>query len=179
MSISPLLVPPSPDYKNEFIHALEKYIFNVRWALIPFYLGLSVVLLYYGYAYFQDIYQHLQHSRHASIDDAKLFVLDAVDMVMVANLVKMIIAGSYNSFISKAHGYKNENVSSGELKIKISTSVVVLSMIHLLKSFIGHTETIEIIYQQLTIFGGFLICSLVLSLVEYLHVKAEAIKHHD
>lgn len=161
------------------IRVIEKVLFNVRWVLLPFYFGLIAVLVYYLYAYFTDLHHFFSQGLNATIDEAKLFVLDSVDMVMVANLVKMIIAGSYNSFISKQHGYRNENVSSGELKIKISTSVVVLSMIHLLKSFIGHTEPVDVIQEQLIIFGAFLVGAMVLSFVEFIHVKAEVLKGHD
>jgi uncharacterized membrane protein YqhA len=43
---------------------------------------------------------------------------------MIANLVKMIITGSYHSFVDKEHGFKGENANSGMLKVKISTSLI-------------------------------------------------------
>lgn len=161
------------------IRTLERFIFNVRWVLVPFYIGLIAILAYYGYAFFSEIIHFFVHSVDKNIDHIKIFVLDAVDMVMVANLVKMIITGSYNSFISKEHGYKNENVSSGELKIKICTSVLILSVIHLLKAFVGTDESWEVIEKQLWIFGAIVIAAVVLSFVEFLHAKAEVNKHHD
>jgi len=53
-----------------------------------------------------------------------MHTLHAVDIVMIANLVKMIITGSYHSFIDKTHNEEIEKVSSGMLKVKMSTSIL-------------------------------------------------------
>ena len=58
-----------------------------------------------------------------------MVTLEDVDIVMIANLVKMIITGSYNSFVSKKHDDENEKVSSGMLKVKMSTSIMGVSAI--------------------------------------------------
>lgn len=155
----------------------EKVIFNVRWILPLFYIGLVAVMLVYGYAYTKEIIHLMPHVLNATMDEMKIVVLDMVDVVMVANLVKMIISGSYNSFISKEHGYKNENYSSGTLKIKIATSVVVVATIHMLRTFV--TETLEwpALQQKLWLFGSFLLAALVLSFIEYLHNVGEVHEH--
>ena len=155
---------------NGLARILELVLFNIRWALIPFYLGLVAVLLYYGIAYFHELWVFL-HATATNIDGVKIFALDTIDIVMVANLIKMIITGSYNSFVSKGHGYINENISSGELKIKIATSVVVLSMIHLLKSFISTELSWFLVQKQLIIFGAFVVTALILAIIEYIHSK--------
>ena len=129
------------------IRYLEIVLFNIRWFLIPFYFGLVAVLVFYGVAYFEELFKFLLN-RGASMDDVKLFALDTIDIVMVANLIKLIITGSYNSFVSKNHGYTAENISSGELKIKIATSIVVLAMIHLLKSFVSTELSLFMIEKQ-------------------------------
>ena len=50
--------------------------------------------------------------------------LELVDITMIANLIKMIITGSYTSFVNKFHKAPGEKVSSGMLKVKMSTSLV-------------------------------------------------------
>jgi len=158
--------------KNKSIHMVELFLFNVRWALIPFYLGLVVVLFYYGFSYFSYLIEFFsKHGINAPIEEVELFGLNTIDIVMVANLVKMIITGSYNSFVSKLHGYVNDNISSGELKIKITTSVVVLSVIHLLSKFMNPDASWELISHQLIMFVVFLLATIVLALVERLHHK--------
>lgn len=162
--------------KRRLVSFIEACLFNVKWLLIPFYFGLVAVLFYYGLAYAKEIIEFLSHGHAATIDEAKLFALETVDVVMIANLIKMIITGSYNSFVSKAHGHPNENISSGELKIKITTSVVVLALINLLREFVANTTDWESIKHQLFIFGTFLVAAVVLSVVELIHVKSE-VKH--
>ncbi len=156
--------------KNKVVSFVELFLFNVRWILISFYIGLVIVLGYFTWSYFKILIE-LFSSPIPTMDDVKICVLDTIDIVMIANLVKMIITGSYNSFVSKHHGYTNENVSSGELKIKITTSVIVLAMIHLLKNFVGHDLPWETQVHQLIIFAVFLASALVLALVEYIHHK--------
>ena len=156
---------------------IENVIFNVKWLLPIFYFGLIIVMFMYGFAYFKEVIHLVVRTAEVSTDEMKIMVLDMVDIVMVANLVKMIITGSYNSFVSKSHGRPNENYSSGTLKIKIGTSVITVATIHLLKIFITGTVPTEIVKQDLEIFGMFIICAIALAVLEYVHIKAEVIEH--
>ena len=155
---------------------LENVIFNVKWILPIFYFGLVVVLFLYGFAFLKEILHLILRVNDVSTDEMKIMVLDMIDIVMVANLVKMIITGSYNSFISKSHGVANENISSGMLKIKISTSIITVASIHLLKTFVTGNTDHDIVTTDLKIFITFLLCALVLGILEYLHVKADVLE---
>jgi uncharacterized protein (TIGR00645 family) len=150
---------------------IEFILFNVKWILPLFYLGLVLVLFVYGLAYARGVFAVLIAGAHFSTEDMEIVVLDFVDVVMIANLVKMIITGSYNSFVSKDHGRPNENISSGTLKIKISTSIIVVCSIHLLRNFVADRVTLEAIQTKLWIFGVFLATTLVLGILEYLHIQ--------
>ena len=154
----------------------EAIIFNIKWLLIPFYLGLVPVMLVYGYAYVKGIIDIVKRASTVPSEGMMLLTLDFVDMVMVANLLKMIITGSYNSFVSKDHGRPNENISSGTLKIKISTSIIVIGAIHLLREFVADDSRWTAIQVKLWIFFAFLATTLVLGALEYLHVKGLAIE---
>ena len=155
---------------------MEHILFNVKWILPLFYLGLAVVLVLYGVAYVRDVASIINRSRELTTEEMKIIVLDFVDAVMVANLVKMIVTGSYNSFISKDHGRPNENISSGSLKIKITTSVIVVCSIHLLRDFVAPNVDWPAVQRQLWIYAAFLASTLVLGVLEYLHVKGEIIE---
>jgi uncharacterized protein (TIGR00645 family) len=162
---------------------VEAVVFNVKWILPLFYLGLVVVLVLYGIAYLKGIISIVAEAMTLSTENMKIVVLDFVDVVMIANLVKMIIAGSYNSFVSKDHGRLNENISSGTLKIKISTSIIVVCSVNLLRSFVADRIRLDDIQSKLWIFAAFLATTLVLGVLEYMHVKSEALeaqfKHGD
>lgn len=146
-------------------HIIEKIIFGSKWLLIPFYFKLLWTLLRLMYNFFV--------SGTLSNEDL-MMTLEDVDIVMIANLVKMIITGSYNSFVDKNHGIDGEQVSSGALKIKMATSVMGVSSIHLLQTFINAAEvSVDTIHKQLWIHGIFIIGAITLGFIEFLHVKSE------
>lgn len=168
---------PSNPYKSPIIKILEKAVFESRWLLLLFYFGLIIALTIYAYVFAKYTVHVISEIGHLTPETAMLGVLELVDMAMVANLIKMIITGSYNSFISKGHGYANENVSSGMLKIKMSTSLIGVTSIHLLQTFLekGVPYNDPVFIRQLIIHGMFLIGAVVLAFIEYLHEKGEAL----
>lgn len=157
-------------------HYMEVVIFFSKWLLIPFYLGLFVVLAVYLKVYVCELIDMVFHTNLTS-ENILLSSLEMVDVVMIANLIKMIITGSYTSFVNKNHNIKGEKpASSGTLKIKMGTSLIGVSSIHLLKVFIeceNHMKPWELLWQQITIHIAFLIGALILAIIEYIHVKSE------
>lgn len=147
---------------------VEGIIFNSKWLLIPFYLKLFWTLIRLMYNFFT----------HGTLSNEELMTtLEDVDIVMIANLVKMIITGSYNSFVDKSHGVEGEQVSSGALKVKMATSIMGVSSIHLLQTFIDASNVnMETIWKQIIIHGIFIIGAIVLATVDFLHCKSET--HH-
>ena len=165
-------------YKINMKNWLEQVIFSSRWLLIPFYLGLFVTMLVYTSVYLKEIWHLIGTMGVLEKDNILLITLELVDIVMIANLVKMIITGSYHSFVSKDHGVDGESVSSGMLKVKMSTSLIGVSSIHLLQAFINAEHvTIEVLEKQVGIHVVFLIGALVLSVIDYLHSKSESLHH--
>lgn len=153
--------------KHKIKKVIEDIIFGSRWLLVAMLIRLGVVLLV--------IIVRAIINKHLSVDDT-VWALEAVDETMVANLIKSVITGSYNSFIDKRHGYDNENASSGVLKVKMGSSLIGISSIYLLKTFLelrDHDIPWGKICKYLSIHGAFLLSSLVLSVIEFLHNKSE------
>ena len=167
----------SPDTRLKDL--IEYIIFGSRWFLIPFYLGLIVVMAIYTFVYLKEVMLLVTEINHLTKESAMLIILEIVDIVMIANLVKMIITGSYNSFVDKHHGNEGEKVSSGMLKVKMSTSLIGVSSIHLLQTFINAENTkLEDLTKQIIIHVSFLIGALILAIIDFLHVKSESYEHH-
>jgi uncharacterized protein (TIGR00645 family) len=147
-------------------HYVKTIIFYSKWLVIPFLIKLFFtlgILLY-----------HFVLENHISNEDL-MSTLEAVDTVMVASLVKMIITGTYHSFVDKNHGEPGENSSSGLLKVKLASSIMGVTSIHLLQTFINVEHlTWDTINKQLIIHGIFMVGCLVLAIVDYLHCKSEA-----
>jgi hypothetical protein len=87
---------------------------------------------------------------HVSEAEVMLVVLGLIDVVMIANLLVMVIVGGYETFVSRLdledHPDQPEwlsHVNAGVLKIKLSTAIIGISSIHLLKSFINAANLSE------------------------------------
>jgi len=124
-------------------HALEVLIFNSRWLLAPFYLGLVGGVLIMLIKFGQEFFHLVPHVLSAPESDIILMILTLVDMSLVANLLLIIIFSGYENFVSKIDTAGHEDrpdwmgkVDFSGLKIKVIASIVAISAIELLKSFV-------------------------------------------
>jgi uncharacterized protein (TIGR00645 family) len=125
-------------------HGLELVMFNSRWLLAPFYVGLVVSILMLLVKFVQEFVHILAHVVSASETDVILAVLTLVDMSLVSNLLLIIIFSGYENFVSKIHTGEHEDrpdwmgkVDFSGLKIKLIGSIVAISGIELLKAFVN------------------------------------------
>ncbi len=125
-------------------HLLEVIVFNSRWLLAPFYLGLvgGIVILLIKFG--QEFFHVATHALSGSESDVILAILTLVDMSLVANLLLIIIFSGYENFVSKIDTAGHEDrpewmgkVDFSGLKIKVIASIVAISAIELLKAFVN------------------------------------------
>src|SRR5574340_1290844 len=126
---------------------LENFIFWSRWLQAPLYLGLIVAQGVYVYLFMVELWHLVSAafgSGHISETETMLVVLGLIDVVMIANLLIMVIIGGYETFVSRLdlEGHPDQpewlsHVNAGVLKIKLSTAIIGISSIHLLKTFIN------------------------------------------
>lgn len=125
---------------------LAGFIFASRWLQAPLYLGLIIAQAIYVVLFFIELW-HLMEKVFAtgqvSETDIMLSVLALIDIVMIANLLIMVIIGGYETFVSKirVNGHHDEpdwlsHVNANLLKVKLAISIISISSIHLLKTFI-------------------------------------------
>jgi uncharacterized protein (TIGR00645 family) len=115
-----------------------------------------------------------------STSDVLLAVLELVDMVLIGNLIKMVVSGSYQSFIEKLSNDHAEKVTSGALKIKMATSLVLVSAISLLQPFINTAGTpIRDIIIKVTLHLVFVTSAIGLAYIEYLHEKSKVFEQSE
>jgi uncharacterized protein (TIGR00645 family) len=125
-------------------HLLEVLIFNSRWLLAPFYLGLvlaiGMILVKFG----QEFFHLLPQVFETKESDLVLAVLTLVDMSLVANLLLIIVFSGYENFVSKIDTAGHEDrpewmgkVDFSGLKVKVIASIVAISAIELLKTFVN------------------------------------------
>ena len=131
-------------------HGVEAFIFNSRWLLAPFYLGLvsAIGLLLVKFA--KSFLLAISTVFEGSSGDAMIAILTLVDITLVANLLLIIIFAGYENFISKIDTGDHEDrpswmghVGFSDLKIKLIGSIVAISGIELLKFFVNVKEATE------------------------------------
>ena len=121
--------------------ALEHFMFNSRWLLVPFYLGLiaavGLLLVKFLKAFIALVPITFSGDGGATL----LGILTLVDITLVANLLLIIIFAGYENFVSKIDTGDNEDrpdwmghVGFSDLKLKLIGSIVAISGIELLKS---------------------------------------------
>jgi uncharacterized protein (TIGR00645 family) len=126
---------------------VERLIFASRWLQAPLYIGLILVMALLVGKFFQELF-HLSTDLWAMNESRMvLAVLGLVDMVMVANLIVMVVISGYENFVSRLdiEGVKDRlswfgKLDAGSLKIKLASSIVAISSIHLLKAFLDINE---------------------------------------
>lgn len=125
---------------NDKISFINKIVINIlfgsKWLLVIFYLGLILAQCFYCIKFCQEVYHLSFNFWKLSENELMLIILTLIDITMIANLIKMIITGSYQTFVQNLDDAGTEKVSSGLLKVKMGSSLVGVSSIHLLQTFI-------------------------------------------
>lgn len=129
--------------KNRTEHLLEVLMFNSRWLLAPFYIGMigGIVLLLIKFT--QEFFHIVTHIFTATESEFILALLTLVDISLIANLLLIIIFSGYENFVSKIDTAGHEDrpswmgkVDFSGLKLKLIASIVAISAIELLKGFV-------------------------------------------
>lgn len=119
----------------------EKILFAARWLLAPVYLGLSLALVALGVKFFQEAFHLLLHVREMPEANLVLTVLAMVDLSLVGSLIVMVMFSGYENFVSRIDAEGTDSLGwlgkldAGTLKLKVATSIVAISSIHLLRIF--------------------------------------------
>lgn len=126
---------------------LPKFIFWSRWLQAPLYLGLIIVLVVYVYEFGLGLIHLTKTASHINEIDTMLQALDLIDVVMIANLLIMVIIGGYETFVSRLrlrnhpdHPEWLDEVNAGSMKVKLALSLIGISSIHLLRTFIDPSQ---------------------------------------
>jgi uncharacterized protein (TIGR00645 family) len=122
---------------------IEAIIFQSRWVLAPFYIGLAFCLLLLLYHFGVQVYEFVVRIPHASETDVILGLLSLIDVVFTGNLVLIVVMSGYENFVSRIEASDHDRpdwmtkVDFGGLKHKLMTSIVAISAIQLLRAFMN------------------------------------------
>ena len=138
--------PPAPYRPHPALKRIERGIegvlFNSRWLMAPFYLGLVVGLAVLLYKFFALLWEFILHAAAATEADIILGVLGLIDVSLTGNLILIVVFSGYENFVSRIDpgGHPDwpewmTKVDFAGLKQKLLASIVDISAIKVLEAF--------------------------------------------
>jgi uncharacterized protein (TIGR00645 family) len=131
-------------------HGLESVLFNSRWLLAPFYLGLVVSLAVLMLKFMMMLWEFILHAPGAKETDIILGVLSLIDVSLTGNLILIVVFSGYENFVSKIEPGDHPDwpdwmtkVNFAGLKQKLLASIVAISAIQVLKAFMNLDSTFD------------------------------------
>ena len=190
------------------LRPLPNLIFASRWLQLPLYLGLIVAQAVYVVHFLlelthlveaafgnqtalQALINSIGYKPEAPITSLNetvimLVVLALIDVVMISNLLIMVIVGGYETFVSRLdlEGHRDQpewlsHVNASVLKVKLGLSIIGISSIHLLKTFINAGNyTDKVLIAQTAIHITFLLSAIAIAYTDKLMSSTASGKHH-
>src|ERR1700734_2436340 len=143
MSDLPPPYRPNPTLKR-VEHGFESILFNGRWLMAPFYLGLIVSLAVLLYKFLLMLWEFILHAPAAKEADIILGVLSLIDVSLTGNLILIVVFSGYENFVSRIDTGDHPDwpewmtkVDFAGLKQKLLASIVAISAIQVLKAFMN------------------------------------------
>jgi len=119
---------------------IEGVILASRWLLVIFYLGLALALALYAATFGYKLWDFASHLFSLEESDSILKMLSLIDAALIASLVVMVIISGYENFVSRFDESRDVHwlgdIDIGSLKVKVASTIVAISSIHLLQVFL-------------------------------------------
>jgi uncharacterized protein (TIGR00645 family) len=127
---------------------IERTLFACRWLLAPLYLGLALGIIVLGIKFFYEAFHALTDVFGKDEAELVLIVLSLIDITLVGSLIIMVMFSGYENFVSRLDtGNPGDapswlgKLDAGTLKLKVAASIVAISSIHLLRTFMDAENT--------------------------------------
>ena len=159
---------------------LERGMFASRWFMAPVYVALSISLFFITIKVIQEFIHYFPLILSMDIQELLLFVLHIIDLALIGNLVLMIIFAGYENFVSKIGVAQNSedkpnwmgNVDFSGLKLKLIASIVAISGINLLETFMDLSKkSDQEIKWMIIIHLVFVASGVLLAIMDYIASK--------
>lgn len=156
-----------------------RLILSTRWIQVPFYVGLTVCQIGYAIRFCSEIFHFISDINF--VDEKRLLthVLGILDAVMVSNIISIVIIGGYSVFVSRLEISKNklgwaDSVQADMIKVKFALSLVGVSSVELLKSFVALQNMAEKeIFWQIVIHFVLVLSAIFVVMTIYIEDKSK------
>jgi uncharacterized protein (TIGR00645 family) len=143
MTDQPAPSPPRPVLER-IGRGVEYVLFNSRWLMAPFYVGLVVAIAVLFLKFLRMLWEFILHAPGAKSTETILDTLSLIDVTLVGNLILIVVFSGYENFVSRIDTSGNPNwpvwitkIDFAGLKQKLLASIVAISAIHVLEAFLN------------------------------------------
>ncbi|AQS61108.1 hypothetical protein AGRHK599_LOCUS1991 [Rhizobium rhizogenes] len=156
---------------------VERIILSSRWLLVVFYLGLVAALAVYAFSFALKFLKVAKNVFIYDEADMILAMLGLIDAALVASLIVMVMISGYENFVSRFDDADAEvsflgKLDAGSLKIKVASSIVAISSIHLLQIFLNANQYSDSKLMWFTLIHlAFVVSAVMLGFLEKLMAK--------
>lgn len=156
-------------------HFIENIILASRWILVVFYVGLAGALGLYAVTFSRKLWEYASKVMVTEETDAILKILSLIDASLVASLVVMVMISGYENFVSQFDNVNEKKtelawlgkIDASSLKIKVASTIVAISSIHLLQVFLNADQFTDSKLMWLTIMHmAFVLSALLLAYID-------------
>src|SRR5215475_5702372 len=133
---------------------VEAIIFNSRWLVAPFLIGLVVGLAALAFKFIIKLFDFVMQIPGAPPADVIVGILTLVDLTLIANLIVIVICSSYENFLTQTDPAKHPdwpdgllNIGFSGLKQKLLGSIVAIAAVNVLEWFMDierHTDNVKL-----------------------------------
>ncbi len=162
---------------------IEKGLFASRWLMAPFYIGLSIALGGLLISFMQELWHFLYSIPNIDQIQVVLAILSLIDLSLAGNLMLIVIFSGYENFVSEFDLDDHENkedwkgtVDFATLKLKLISSIVAISGIHLLRIFMSANIDEDRLKLLLITHITFVVSGVLLACMDFISSKTKA-KH--
>jgi uncharacterized protein (TIGR00645 family) len=166
---------------------LEAFLFSSRWLLAPFYVGLVIALFVVLVVFGVELWSEIDHLLHTPVqkvaEGAIVMSLSLIDLSLAANLLLIVIFSGYENFVSRIETGSGADrphwmgtVDFSGLKMKLIASIVAISAIALLRTFlvIGDQPMDQpVMFWQVAFHLTFVVSGVMLALMDFIASKTE------
>ena len=139
---------------NRIERAVEAVVFNSRWLVVPFLLGLIIGLAAVVYKFVLKLVDFILQIPTTAPADVMVGILTLVDLTLVANLIVIVICSCYENFVARIDAAAHPDWPEGligigfaGLKQKLLGSIVAIAAVNVLEWFVDierHADNVKL-----------------------------------
>jgi uncharacterized protein (TIGR00645 family) len=164
---------------------VERTLLASRWLLVPLYLVVLLLLVAFSYKAVVELIHLFETLDAISETDLVLAALSLIDLALVGDLTVMVALSGYETMVSRIDvdpGTEKPSwlgkYDSGTIKLKVASSLVAISAIHLLKTYLNSSN---VPLDRLLVLTGvhlaFVVSALILAYVDKIAFSSHR-EHH-